>query len=64
MKKASQKEQKGAGAAGGVTVSVRSSKAATEKKRKGAITAEEVYAEEIGNKEAKRLKKGLSKGGK
>ncbi|KAI4128826.1 MAG: hypothetical protein LQ338_002526 [Usnochroma carphineum] len=42
-----------------VTVSVRSSKPASGK-RKGE-SAEQVYAEEIGNKEAKRLKKGMSK---
>ncbi|KAL8708308.1 MAG: hypothetical protein Q9220_006783 [cf. Caloplaca sp. 1 TL-2023] len=42
-----------------VTVSVRSSKAAPGK-RKGE-TAEEIYAEEIGNKEAKRLKKGMKR---
>lgn len=51
------------------TVSVRSSKktpAEKGKKRKGgggggesAATAEEVYAEEIGNAEAKRLRKGM-----
>ncbi|KAL8766936.1 MAG: hypothetical protein Q9209_006417 [Squamulea sp. 1 TL-2023] len=41
-----------------VTVSVRSSKAGAEKKRKGE-SAEKIYAEEIGNKEAKRLKKGM-----
>ncbi|KAL8716932.1 MAG: hypothetical protein Q9181_008378, partial [Wetmoreana brouardii] len=43
----------------GVTVSVRSSKP-TSGKRKGE-SAEKVYAEEIGNKEAKRLKKGMKK---
>ncbi|KAL9599665.1 MAG: hypothetical protein Q9219_003653 [cf. Caloplaca sp. 3 TL-2023] len=42
-----------------VTVSVRSSKP-TFGKRKGE-TAEQVYAEEIGKKEAKRLKKGMKK---
>ena len=41
----------------GVTVSVRSSKPASGK-RKGE-SAEQAYAEEIGNKEAKRLKKGM-----
>ncbi|KAL8703877.1 MAG: hypothetical protein Q9201_002966 [Fulgogasparrea decipioides] len=43
----------------GVTVSVRSSKPASGK-RKGE-SAEKVYAEEIGDKEAKRLKKGMKK---
>ncbi|KAL8865175.1 MAG: hypothetical protein Q9174_007031 [Haloplaca sp. 1 TL-2023] len=43
----------------GVTVSVRSSKPLSAK-RKGE-SAEQVYAEEIGNKEAKRLKKGMMK---
>ena len=42
-----------------VTVSVRSSKP-LEKKRKGE-SAEKIYEEEIGNKEAKRLKKGMMK---
>ncbi|KAL8732629.1 MAG: hypothetical protein Q9166_002604 [cf. Caloplaca sp. 2 TL-2023] len=45
-----------------VTVSVRSTKPA-EKKRKGE-SAEKIYAEEIGNKEAKRLKKGMKDKGK
>lgn len=45
------------GAKDGVTVSVRSVKG----KRKGGETAEEVYREEIGDREAKRLRKGMSK---
>ena len=43
-----------------VTVSVKGSKPASSGKRKGE-TVEEVYAEEIGNKEAKKLKKGMRK---
>ncbi|KAI4171414.1 MAG: hypothetical protein LQ343_004270 [Gyalolechia ehrenbergii] len=43
-----------------VTVSVRASKPASSGKRKGE-SAEQVYAEEIGDKEAKRLKKGMRK---
>ncbi|KAL8995500.1 MAG: hypothetical protein Q9188_006793 [Gyalolechia gomerana] len=43
-----------------VTVSVRASKPASSRKRKGE-SAEQVYAEEIGDKEAKRLKKGMRK---
>ena len=46
-----------------VTVSVRSTKssaAASKGKRKG-DTAEQVYNEEIGDREAKRLRKGMSK---
>ena len=42
----------------GLTVSVKSSK--SDKKRKGE-SAEEIYREEIGDKEAKRLKKGMKK---
>lgn len=42
-----------------MTVSVKSSKPASAK-RKGESAAE-VYAEEIGNKEAKKLKKGMRK---
>ena len=41
-----------------VTVSVKSSK--EDKKRKG-VSAEDVYREEIGNREEKRLKKGMAK---
>ena len=41
------------------TVSVMSSKSSSVK-RKGE-TAEEIYNEEIGNREAKKLKKGISK---
>ena len=45
-----------------VTVSVRSMKpsSSASAKRKGE-TAEQVYAEEIGDKEAKRLKKGMKR---
>ncbi|KAL8824500.1 MAG: hypothetical protein Q9170_008132 [Blastenia crenularia] len=57
-----QKAVKNKGEKEDVTVSVRSSKFASGK-RKGE-TAEQVYAEEIGNKEAKRLKKGMKKGGR
>ncbi|KAL8852878.1 MAG: hypothetical protein Q9221_002254 [Calogaya cf. arnoldii] len=42
-----------------VTVSVRSSKE-KKKKRKNSESAEKIYAEEIGDKEAKRLKKGMN----
>lgn len=54
-----QKTVKAKGGKEDVTVSVRSSKQASGK-RKGE-SAEQVYAEEIGNKEAKRLKKGMKK---
>lgn len=54
-----QRATKSKGDKDGVTVSVRSSKPASAK-RKGE-SAEQVYAEEIGNKEAKRLKKGMKK---
>lgn len=47
-----------------VTVSVRSSKAAGEKKRKKGESAEKIYAEEIGDKAAKRLKKGMKDRGR
>lgn len=53
----------GKSGADGVTVSVRSAKStagAGKGKRKGE-TAEQVYAEEIGDREAKRLRKGMSK---
>lgn len=43
-----------------VTVSVKSDRKA-EKKRKGGASAEEVYREEIGDREEKRLKHGMSK---
>lgn len=43
-----------------VTVSVRASKPAGSGKRKGE-SAEQIYREEIGDKEAKRLKKGMRK---
>ncbi|KAI4238194.1 MAG: hypothetical protein LQ352_007892 [Teloschistes flavicans] len=55
-----QRAVKSKGDQGGVTVSVRSSKPATGKKRKGE-SAEKVYAEEIGDKEAKRMRKGMRK---
>ena len=42
-----------------VTVSVKADR--KDKKRKGGETAEDVYREEIGDKEAKRLKKGMRK---
>ncbi|KAL8753569.1 MAG: hypothetical protein Q9184_005380, partial [Pyrenodesmia sp. 2 TL-2023] len=54
-----QKAVKANGGNENMTVSVRSSKPASGK-RKGE-SAEQVYAEEIGNKEAKRLKKGMKK---
>lgn len=54
-----QKAVKAKGGKEDVTVSVRSSKPVSGK-RKGE-SAEQVYAEEIGNKEAKRLKKGVKK---
>ncbi|KAL8909839.1 MAG: hypothetical protein Q9171_004863 [Xanthocarpia ochracea] len=52
-----QRAVKSKGHKANVTVSVRSSKP-SDKKRKGE-SAEKIYAEEIGNKEAKRLKKGM-----
>lgn len=53
----------GKSGAEGVTVSIRSTKSTAgvgKGKRKG-DTAEQVYAEEIGDREAKRLRKGMSK---
>ncbi|KAL8858002.1 MAG: hypothetical protein Q9178_005463 [Gyalolechia marmorata] len=54
-----QRAVKAKGDKANVTVSVRSSKP-LEKKRKGE-SAEKIYADEIGNKEAKRLNKGMMK---
>ncbi len=44
-----------------VTVSVRSEKQDKKRKGGGDATAEKIYDEEIGDREAKRLKKGMSK---
>ena len=54
------KAKNGGGGDGGksLTVSVKSTKSVSAQKRKGDTVAE-VYAEEIGEKEAKRMKKGL-----
>ncbi|KAI4252075.1 MAG: hypothetical protein L6R42_008121 [Xanthoria sp. 1 TBL-2021] len=59
-----QRAVKAKGDKAAVTVSVRSSKAAGEKKRKKGESAEKIYAEEIGDKEAKRLKKGTKDRGR
>ena len=44
-----------------MTVSVRADSGKDRKRKKGE-TAEDVYKEEIGDKEAKRLRKGMRKG--
>ncbi|KAL9611025.1 MAG: hypothetical protein Q9167_004306 [Letrouitia subvulpina] len=54
-----QRAVKGKGDKGNVTVSVKSARPAFSKRK--SETAESIYAEEIGNKEAKRLKKAMKK---